>query len=97
MTISRIAQLASIIAENTAIIDRHLVAEGLPCPAFDAKEPPDLLNDRKIAPARQAVIEATDELHSLMIGPIGILTTPHVGLLILFRMHFARIVLTSTQ
>lgn len=92
---SRIVHLASIIAENTTTIDRHLVAEGLPCPAFDAEEPPGLLDDMRIASARQAVLEATDELHSLMKGPIGILTTTHVCLLNRFCMHFARVVLTS--
>ena len=75
---SRIAELASLIAESTADIDRHLADEGHPTPSFDADQPSDLLNDSKLATSRRNIIEATDELHALMIGPVGILTSPSV-------------------
>lgn len=75
---SRIAELASIIANSTAHIDTHLAAEGLPKPSFDADQPTHLLNDSKLATSRRNIIEATDELHALMLGPVGILTSPSV-------------------
>ena len=75
---SRIAELASLIASSTAHVDRHLVAEGHPTPSFDADQPSHLLNDSKLATSRRNIIEATDELHALMIGPVGILTSPSV-------------------
>ena len=75
---SRIAELASLIANSTADIDTHLAAEGLPTPSFDADQPTHLLNDSKIATSRRNIIEATDELHALMLGPVGLLTSPSV-------------------
>lgn len=78
MASSRIAELASLIAHSTAQINRHLAAEGRPTPSFDADQPTDLLNDSKLAASRRNIIEATDELHALMIGPVGILTSPSV-------------------
>ena len=75
---SRIAELASLIANSTADIDMHLAAEGHPTPSFDADQPAYLMNDSKLATSRRNIIEATDELHALMIGPVGILTSPSV-------------------
>jgi len=37
-----------------------------------------LLFHPRVAAFRQAILEATDELHALMLGPVGILT-PSVG------------------
>ena len=78
MARSRIAELASLIANRTADIDNHLAAKGLPTPSFDADQPTHLLNDSKLATSRRNIIEATDELHALMLGPVGILTSPSV-------------------
>ena len=78
MAASRMAELALLIATNTANIDTHLASKGLPTPSFDANQPAHLLNDNELAAARRAVLEATDELHALMLGPIGILTSPPV-------------------
>lgn len=78
MATSRIAELASLISRNTAEVENHLLADGLPCPTFDADQPPTLVHNPKIAAARQAILEATDELHALMLGPISIVTLPQV-------------------
>ena len=79
MAFSRISKLASIIQENTTIVQHHLEANGLPSPSFDASQPTELLGDDEIAASRQIILEATDELHSLMLGPVGVLTSPSVG------------------
>lgn len=73
MTITRIAELSSIIAANTAHIDSYLTSRGLPTPSFDANVAPGLFATDCLAPARQAVLEATYELHGLMQGPILLL------------------------
>jgi hypothetical protein len=73
------AELSLLIATNTANIDMHLASKGLPTPSFDASQPDHLLNDDELAESRRAVLEATDELHALMLGPIGILTFPPVS------------------
>ena len=78
MTTTRIAQLSSLIAENTAIIDAYLALNGASTPSFDATSSSHALLDDKISAARQIVLEATDELHALVLGPIGILTNPSV-------------------
>lgn len=80
MAASRIAELASIIASNTAEIDEYLSSRGLPTPSFDADVAPRFLDEKPIAACRQAILEATDELHSLMLGPIGIFLIPAVRL-----------------
>lgn len=74
----RIAELASIISANTAKIDDHLTANGFNEISFD-ENAGDVLSGPGLAAARQAVLEATDELHALMLGPAGILTTPSVS------------------
>lgn len=74
MATSRIAELASIITENTALVDSYIASNGHPTPTFDADAPPRLLLEAAIAKPRQAILEATDELHALMQGPIGIIT-----------------------
>ena len=73
MATSRIAELASIIQTNTAKLETQYISSGLALPAFDAARlmlslPPE------IASYRTAVLEATDELHSLIKGPIEIVT-----------------------
>ncbi|MCJ1464907.1 hypothetical protein MMC07_003522 [Pseudocyphellaria aurata] len=73
MTVTRIAELSSIIAANTAQIDSYLTNRGLPTPSFDANVAPGLFATDCLAPARQAVLEATYELHGLMQGPILLL------------------------
>lgn len=65
-----ISTLTSIIAENAAKIESYLVSNNLPTPSFDADIPPNLLFDPQIIEARGAILEATNELHSLMLGPM---------------------------
>jgi hypothetical protein len=74
---SRIAELASVISSNTKIVDEHLASKGLPSPSFAADNPPALLfgHGTDIETSRQAVVDATDELQALMLGPTGILSS----------------------
>ena len=78
MASSRIAELSSLIATHTAKIDASLASRNLPSPSFGPKQPPGLFADEEVTHSRQAVLEATDELHALMQGPVGILTYPSV-------------------
>lgn len=82
---SRISELAATITSITAEIEAFLTAEDLPSPSFDSDSPPELLFHPKIATLRQQLLEATDELHTLMLGPVGILTSS-VGALSLFKL-----------
>ena len=78
MATSRISELASLIATSTADVESHLASKGLSAPTFDAEVSSHAILDDRIAVSRQVILEATDELHSLMLGPVGILTTPSV-------------------
>ena len=74
MATSRIAELASIIQASTEKLETHLVSCGLPLPSFDAAIPPVPSLPPGIASYRTAILEATDELHSLIKGPIELVT-----------------------
>lgn len=77
MPLTRIRQLASIIVDRTVDIDGKLEATGLPTPSFDPESSSSLLFD-ELAESRALLLEATEELHALMLGPIGLLTSHSV-------------------
>ena len=70
---SRIAELASLIQHHTLKVEDYISSQGLPSPSFDIGTPAQLQFPEAIAESQNKVIEATDELHSLMLGPIGFL------------------------
>lgn len=74
MSATRILELASMIATSTAAVNDYLTSQNLPSPSFDVDIPPRLVLEAKIAEHRQAILEATSELHALMQGPIEIIT-----------------------
>ena len=77
MPLSRIRELASIILDRTVDIDGKLEAAGLSTPSFDPQSTASLLYDG-LAESRALLLEATEELHALMLGPIGLLTSHSV-------------------
>lgn len=78
MATSRISELASLIAVHTAAVDEYFSSSNLPEPSFSPEFPAQVLSEAKIAASRQIILEATDELHSLLLGPVGALTSPSV-------------------
>lgn len=70
MPSSRILQLANNIQTNTSIVDRHFSSHGIPTPSFDVETPLEVDLPHAIAVSRLAIIEATEELHQLMLGPV---------------------------
>ena len=63
----RITELAAIVSRNTEQISSYLGQHSLAPPSFDADAPLDL--PEVLRSARKAVVEATEELKSLMQGP----------------------------
>jgi len=68
-----VVELADIIAANTSKYNDYLVSHGLPTPTHAPSEkelpvnvPPEISN------LRQQAIEASHELHELLIGPMGV-------------------------
>lgn len=73
MPLTQIRKLALIIADKTADIDAKLESAGFPTPSFDPQSSSSLLQD-SVAESRRSLLEATEELHALMLGPVGLLT-----------------------
>ena len=73
---NRVAELATIIAEKTKLVDDYLTHNELPTPSLKVGAPgklpiPETANE--VEEARMTVIEATTELKALMLGPLGLL------------------------
>ncbi|GME33715.1 putative o-methyltransferase family 2 protein [Neofusicoccum parvum] len=69
---SRLTELTATIQAETAKIEQFLAASGLPGLSFDARAPLDFpvpASNTEMQRARRAVINATQELHDLMVGP----------------------------
>lgn len=67
---SRIVTLSSSIEQNTRIIDKYFTENGLPSPSLEATTPPDLPLPPEIVAAKEASLEAMDELQVLLLGPM---------------------------
>lgn len=68
----RIVELAKRIAANTETLQNYLTAHGLPTPSFDIDGPKDSLVPKtatEIEAARVAIIDDTQELRRLVLGP----------------------------
>lgn len=76
---SRLAELAATISSSVSDVDKFVDSQGLPRLTFDADGSSAALTDPRISGPRNALLDATDELHSLMLGPVGLLTTPSVS------------------
>lgn len=92
MATSRIAELASIIKENTSLVESYFASNGIPTPTFDTDASPKNLLEAAIAKPRQAILEATDELHALMQGPAGVLAGQSVRAK--YKLRFSIVALT---
>jgi hypothetical protein len=69
---SRLIDLTNIIATETKKIDQFFVDNNLPYLSFDPNAPADFpvpSSNAEIQEARRAVVNATKELHDLMVGP----------------------------
>ncbi|CAG8955512.1 hypothetical protein HYFRA_00009464 [Hymenoscyphus fraxineus] len=73
---NRIVELSSTIHDQTTKLDAYLTANNLPTPSFDISCPLKLLLPPDIQALRDAVLEATDELIALMLGPVESLIPP---------------------
>lgn len=72
MATSRIVELSNRIAANTAKLDEYLVSYNLPTPSFDEDGPQDTLvpkDELETEAARVAIIDDTQELRRLALGP----------------------------
>ncbi|KAF7512644.1 hypothetical protein GJ744_000905 [Endocarpon pusillum] len=74
MAVSRIVQLAETIQSNTAKVDTHFTLQNLPSPSFDHDFPASL--PEEIEQARNAIIDAADEITDLMQGSKELLEVP---------------------
>ncbi|OAG01873.1 putative Sterigmatocystin 8-O-methyltransferase [Paraphaeosphaeria sporulosa] len=68
---SRIVQLARTISESVDKIEEVLVAEGIESPSFD--EDATFNIPLKLSPQHDAVLDATAELHDLLLEPLNLI------------------------
>ena len=69
---TRIAELTAIISENTQKIDQYFAANNLSPLSFESDAPQDFpvaSSNKEIQHARRIVVNSTQELHDLMVGP----------------------------
>lgn len=67
---TRIAELASLIQDNTTKVDAYLRSKGLSQPSFDEDGPVDLgIESEEIKKAVDVTRESSLELHDLLLGP----------------------------
>jgi len=69
---SRLTELTNIIATETEKIDQFFAKNGIPHLSFDPDAPADFpvpSSNAEIQEARRTIVNATKELHDLMVGP----------------------------
>ncbi|CAG8953114.1 hypothetical protein HYFRA_00003311 [Hymenoscyphus fraxineus] len=71
MSPCRVAVLAASIQKETNTLEDYLQSQGLPQPDFSLDSPLKLPLPQSIAISVQTALEAADELHSLLLGPLG--------------------------
>ena len=85
---SRIAILAAEIQENTSKVDAYLKENGIPSPSFSPDNPLHVEVPEEIAAAQNAVVDATDELKTLMLGPVPhLVQTAFLGVSEMISLH----------
>lgn len=67
---NRIVELASLIHDHTVKVDDYMASQKLPSPSFDVTNPARLSLPPEIQASKDAVLEASDELNALMLGPV---------------------------
>ena len=75
---SRIKELAASILSNTSAIDDYLISENLGSPSFNIDAPSKLQLPVDLTKLKTQILDATDELHTLLLGPVGFLTNFYV-------------------
>jgi len=81
MSQSRIAELASIIYTETGIVDQYLHSHGIASPSFDIEYSETSQLPKEITASKTAIFEATEELNSLIAGPIGTLISTNASII----------------
>ncbi|OKL62776.1 hypothetical protein UA08_01854 [Talaromyces atroroseus] len=82
---SRIAELASAVAQHTQRIDAYLAEKGLPYPSFEADGPADLGLPPDLELSRTLVLQASQELNDLLQGPRDLLFNHHHNSLVYLK------------
>lgn len=70
-TTARMIELAATISNSVAKLHEILSAKGLPSPSFDEDAPTSL--PKEASDAQDAVLDATSELHDLLLDPLSLL------------------------
>ena len=75
----RLVELATIVQEGTLKIDQYLADQGKPSPCNDVKDDLVLQLPDDLSRTRTQVIEASDELQTLLRGPLNFYMSVNVS------------------
>ena len=75
---SRMVELAATIQNHTNILIDYFKSHDNPLPSFDIDSPTSVHLPDEVAVCKTAVLEASDELQMLVLGPMGFLDNLHV-------------------
>ena len=70
----RLTELSAFLHEQVTKIDDYIALSDIPSPSFQATCPPTLKLPQDVDAARQAALEALDELRDHLLGPVGAVT-----------------------
>ena len=70
-TAPRIVELAALISNSVVELQEQLSAQGAPTPSFAEDSPENLPAD--VSHLKDAVLDATAELHELLLDPLSLL------------------------
>lgn len=76
MTPNRIVELAAIIYDQTKKVDAYLIAQNLLTPSFDVSYPAVRPLPTAVQDSQETVLEASDELTALFLGPARSIIKP---------------------
>lgn len=74
-------ELASIIIKNTDLIDQFLISHDMPFPSFDVDAPEKLSLPEELEAIRAIVLNASTEIHELLLSPKELLISNTVEMI----------------
>ena len=83
---SRIAELASVIAQETNALDDFYSSRGQSPPTFAAENAPTIVLPSDLERTRCHIVEATSELQALLRGPFELINT-YLDNVSFFKLH----------
>ena len=76
---SKLEALAAALAESAKALSNELEVRQLPSLSLEEDHPSELQTVQSLAATRSRILDIAEELQALVLGPVGLLTTPPVS------------------